>query len=71
MDQEEALLKLKMILPDYSCGGENWKLDINTQQQTPIDVPKEEDIEFEPNVELELLYKEMVNVSLANSFWTV
>jgi carbonic anhydrase len=57
------------MLPDYTCGGDNWDLEFNKEQQTPIDVPKE--VEYEPAVELDLLYKEMTNVALTDNFWTV
>ena len=61
------------MIPDYSQGGENWLLPetLNINQQTPIDVPEEDYLEYEDKVELMLKYEEINNISLESALWTV
>ncbi len=63
--------KLRSMIPNYEKGGDDWTIELNPMQQTPIDIPKEEVVEFESKLELDLLYKELNNVYLENALWTV
>jgi hypothetical protein len=55
---------LKDHVPDYHEGGDNWALpeNLNRLQQTPIDLPPEEEIEYDEKVKLTLCYNELKHV---------
>ena len=66
-------MDLKDHLPDYSCGGDNWMIpaDVDLTRQTPIDLPEEDKIEYEPKVKLTLAYNLLEKVNMMNATWTV
>jgi len=55
--------------------GRNWQLDTkiirDPQQQSPIDIPKLEMIQYEPNYKLNLNYKDLSGVKVEKIGWSV
>jgi carbonic anhydrase len=60
---------------DFSMQGRNWQLDTQVikdpQQQSPIDIPKLELVQYDPKYKLNLNYKDLSGVKVEKIGWSV